>query len=869
MSLPFPDDESDALELTSDDQDVTRFAADGDLGNDHEFELSHDDGASVDAEVIGVLGEYLLLEPIGRGGMGQVFRAEHRTMNREVAVKILGKQIAGRRDTLERFFAEIRAVAKLMHPNIVTAFDAGSLGDTHYLVMELVTGDVLSSRVRRQGPLTTSEAVSVLLQSARALAYAHKQGIIHRDIKPSNMMFTEDGVLKILDFGLAQLGKERASTNSAKMLMGTPEYMSPEQIENPEQVDARSDLYSLGATLFYLLTGKAMFSGEPMQVARAQLYQKPVPLFTVRGDVDLRLDSVFSKLVAKDPQDRYASATELLDSLDSMHLLSGTVTGSALRRGSYRLASDSPTSVAFDKSTLAKKSQIIAIDLGMTASTAAYFDPEIGPRVIAVGGGTPHMRNMLWSRDGQIKVGPEAVALRHTEPENIFHSAQRWLGAEHIAKPFGGRKAPPEVLVAAVLKQLLRYAASVSDSSSSAIVTVPSCYDQMHRRAIRNACRIAGIDLMQLIDKPLAAALSWLDVNYRLSGSAHHTSEPFSARLLVVHLGGTGLEASVVQVRDTVAQQVGVCGHWKLGAQRWQAKLAEQFAAELLRKTGKSIRDDVAAATRLQRTVELAVDRLASAHQVDVRFDWLDCKLQQTLTQEDFLAICPELSSALQQTIVKACAAAKTDLADVDQVLLAGSILHMKPVQALVKSLLPRRLPVSKIERSEFARGAAIQARHLGSLSTKDRVTPRALGCTAYDIALLAESKQGGKTTPRVLLEKAEGLPASSSHTVRARPVGRQETQPTLQLIESSSLGDSSWLKLGAVKPSELFPLRPADDPLQLRLEMDENGILESSLIWPAGNRQARIPSSSDPEMSDESLRAWRQWLETVMLCSE
>ncbi len=284
---------------------VTRMSSHDDHADDCDFVV--DEAAQQDASgPLGLLGEYLLLERIGAGGMGEVFRAEHRTMNRHVAVKILSRKIADNPQLLERFFHEIRAVAKLMHPNIVTAFDAGSHGGIHYLVMELVEGEMLSRRVARLGPLATNEVVQVLHQAADALDYAHRMGIVHRDIKPGNMILTHDGRLKILDFGLATFSKNASESQSEKKLfMGTPEYMSPEQVEHPDSVDGRSDLYSLGATLFYMIAGRTMFSGEQMQVALAQLRQKPPALYEVRSDVDLRLDAIFQRLVAKRPDDRF------------------------------------------------------------------------------------------------------------------------------------------------------------------------------------------------------------------------------------------------------------------------------------------------------------------------------------------------------------------------------------------------------------------------------------------------------------------------------------------------------------------------------------------------------------------------------------
>ncbi len=876
-------------------EDATRFvSAEGaELVDADDFELS-EHAVTGDVGSIAVLGEYLLLEQIGAGGMGRVYRAEHRTMNRQVALKILSRDISSHPGLLDQFFSEVRAVAKLMHPNIVTAFDAGSIDGKHFLVMELVQGEVLAERLRRMGPMSSGEAAHVLEQAAVALGYAHRMGIVHRDIKPSNLMLTLDGTLKILDFGLARLGNAPIDPAQRKIFMGTPEFMSPEQIENAEQVDGRSDLYSLGATLYYLLTGKPMFGGDKMQVAVAQLRQKPQPLYLARGDIDLRLDSIFQKLVAKSPADRYASADSLLDSIVSLNLAASPARPGLFHRGVGRLPGELPTSDMLGHSTLAKKSQVVAIDLGMLVSTVAYFDADQGPQIIPQGDGNmQHLRNMLWSSGREIRIGAAAQALRQQHPEQVVHSLQRWIGMSQVNWTLAGRRTPPEVLLAVLLKHLLASADKATDASQHAIVTVPACYDQMHRRAIRNACRIAGVQLVQLLDKPLAAALAWLDVDARLS-NLPGTQAAVNTKLLFVHLGGTGLEASVLHASGWEVKQLGVAGSWKLGSLRWQNMLTEYFVGRLKELTGRSVKEDLPAATRLQRTVELALDRLTRSSRVEVKFEWQGASIQQTITQEGLVKIAPELCKAIEQTIRQACAIAKTDVGEIDHILLAGSLMRMEPIQQLVKRCVPHRPAVTEMEKADFARGAAIQSQHYNSLSLKKELLPRAVGCMAYDVALLAVDPTTSKAGPRVLLERSTPLPASMTRTLRPSSlnggtipsgtvagsaelsdavVGNTPSSgavatafPSLQIIESSSPGSTHWLALGKVQPDELFPERRAGEPLRLVMEVDESGILETSLSGSEGKRRVQLPHTSDPTLSDADIEQWHSWLETTML---
>ena len=265
--------------------------------------------------------------------------------------------------------------------------------------------------------------------------------------------------------------------------------------------------------------------------------------------------------------------------------------GSTFVKGIGRLLGEQSTSISTKTSTFATKIQPVAIDLGMLASTIAYCDPQGMPQIFEPRTGSGlHLRNMLWSDGEHIKVGSDASEMRKTQPDRIFHSLQRWIGAKEISRTLGGRQATPEVLIAAILQQLMTSARGTLPNTTHAVVTVPSCYDQMHRRAIQVACQIAGIELLQLLDKPLAVALAWADVQSKFSNQTE--SKPRT--LLVVHLGGTGMEASVIRAAGSVVQSLGSCGDWQLGSLLWQSQLTSFFAQQLQELTGKSIREDLA-----------------------------------------------------------------------------------------------------------------------------------------------------------------------------------------------------------------------------------------------------------------------------------
>lgn len=273
------------------------------------------------------LGPYVLEAWLGAGGMGTVYRARHERMKRTVAVKILHGARTARPDQQRRFQREIEVAARLRHPNIVTAFDAGEQGGVTYLVTEYIEGEDLSRLVPRVGPLPVKQAVALIRQAALGLAHAHAQQIIHRDVKPSNLLLGQDGVVRVLDVGLARALTEADVDTSSSFtpnsaashalteaggLMGTVDYMAPEQAADPRTADARADVYSLGCTLYFLLTSQPPYRGAtPQAVLLAHRQASLPPLRALRPEVSLGLERVVHCMLAKDPSSRYPDMTAL------------------------------------------------------------------------------------------------------------------------------------------------------------------------------------------------------------------------------------------------------------------------------------------------------------------------------------------------------------------------------------------------------------------------------------------------------------------------------------------------------------------------------------------------------------------------------
>lgn len=257
------------------------------------------------------LGQYRILDEIGRGGMGQVFKAEHDMMGRVVAVKVLPRA-KSTPDTEAAFQREIRMLARLDHDNLVRALDAGHDGNVYYLVTEYVPGLDLRRQVMKYGPLDVHPAASVISQAARGLAYAHDQGLVHRDVKPGNLLVTREGRVKVLDLGLAGSIFEAESMRLGRCV-GTMDYMAPEQIRDPDSVGPAADIYSLGCTLYFAVTGQLPFpGGDRKEKARRHLQERPRPVRAIEPRVSPELARVVEAMMEKAPEDRIASAAEVI-----------------------------------------------------------------------------------------------------------------------------------------------------------------------------------------------------------------------------------------------------------------------------------------------------------------------------------------------------------------------------------------------------------------------------------------------------------------------------------------------------------------------------------------------------------------------------
>ncbi len=301
------------------------------------------DPASTQSLLLGALGEYQLLAKLGRGGMGTVYKAIHTKLDRVVALKVLSRSRSDDEKAIARFEREMKAIGRLDHPHIVRAHDAREIEGKPVLIMEYVEGLDLGKLVRRLGPLPVANACELARQAALGLQYAHENGLVHRDVKPSNLMLTPEGEVKVLDLGLARFHLEHADgeeVTGTGQAMGTADYMAPEQASDSHAVDIRADIYSLGCTLYKLLTGRAPFAGPEYRGSFEKMtahVQEPVPpIRELDPEIPEELAAVLDRMLAKEPDERFATPQQVADVLEPFCIecdLAGLVVRAAAAAG--------------------------------------------------------------------------------------------------------------------------------------------------------------------------------------------------------------------------------------------------------------------------------------------------------------------------------------------------------------------------------------------------------------------------------------------------------------------------------------------------------------------------------------------------------
>lgn len=906
-----------------------------------------------------VMGGYRVGKRLGRGGMGEVFLAEHRSMGRTVALKVLPSRWLNHAGSIERFNDEIRAASRLMHPNIVTAFDAGQAEGIHYLAMEFVDGKTLSQIVAEEGPMSIGDATSAIRQAAFALHHAHAAGIIHRDVKPSNLMRSREGTIKLLDLGLARFSRQwhtaqeskpspgresrtssppslaggdpprqpsdqylgespypsrsnleiasddnslRLMSSPKRSLMGTLAFISPEQLEDPESADARSDQYSLGCALFYLLVGHPPFPGEMIDQVYGHRHGEIPDLMSYRRDVDLTLTNIVSRMLAKLPAERYGSMDEVARAMAPYDNDRSTPAW-VLDFSHRKIDEEGSTSNEISASTGAirpKFLSVLGIDLNATHAATAFGRP--GGRIqVGWPAGTPDKPQPLFrmavaesrrpdgSEFGELRFGQDAYDLRPEYPHRVSHCQMLYFGRRDMVRPIAGRMCPPVITTALCLRHLVGWTL-MNDCSSvegahlagahvvgphpglaappgtinqvlgnnwqrheswpaAVAITVAGCYDQLHRRGVHTAARVAGLPSVRLIDRGLAIA------RYAFENSLDEQTNEIS---LYVGLTAQALDVAVIRRRGSKIEQLASAGHWHRGALAWSSRLVEMIQSKLIDRPQRAPshtldRSQLIYATKIQMAGERAMKSLLLLPQSKIEIRHEGKTESVTLSRTLWLDACGDLMDAVEQAITLACTRAGVTTADLSRCLAQGSILRLPAIRQRVFSSLGT-LPVEFFDATNAAEGAAacLQAElpgHRGSVLPAQSRAARSVG---FVVA-------GAHGKRKILPVIARGTP-TPARTNRQLGGTAKDDHLTLALVESSGVHDEAWQSLGRhrieVDSSEQTPTR------KIGFEIDINGLLSVHMERPDLGRTVRLPALPELSVGADQWEDWREWVE-------
>jgi len=810
-----------------------------------------------------VLGEYVLLRKIGSGGMGRVFKAKHQTMERIVAVKMLPAETMRDPEAVRRFRREVKAAAKLFHPNIVTAFDAREEKGIHYLVMEYVEGHPLSRLVEDHGPLTIEKAADYILQSARGLEYAHSRDVVHRDVKPSNLILTHDGVIKILDMGTARFPGETSgevNLTQSGIIMGTVNYMSPEQARDSRRVDHRTDIYSLGCTFHYLLTGDSLYQRDNMVQTLLAHAEQPIPkLSEMVRKAPLWLDHVFERLVAKRPEDRFQTMGELIDELERTQ--SGKDDSSQ-----FSIYPQAPTTTIGEPAEpVAETSTALGIDLGTTTCRVAHSGPRQPPTVVADSQGRTNIPSVVYVDGLNVHVG-ETPRKSERTPDNKplpAYAVKRSVGQNFFPEPLADSLYPPEVLIALLLNRMFEDGQRRALGVGQTVVSVPACFDENRRKSIQDAAFIAGIETVDFINEPMAAVLDYAN-NEELFDDIDSEEDPQS--LLIVNIGGGFCDLAMMEIKSTAVAVKAARGDVQLGGDDWDKCLVNYVAEEVVKKGALDPRTDKALAAKLARACEKAKQALSSRRQTRLRFD-LKGPVQVTVERDHFEKLSKDLVERVRALIEQTMADVETDFASLDVILLAGGSTRMPMIRDLLSEMSGDQVDIVNLDDLSTVRGAAFYAKQLLAKRTGETPSVQIFDVNTHSLGVVGIDRRTGKECNAILIPRNTHLPVITKRSFKTKRHGQDSV--LIQIIQGESLKPQECARVGTCLIEHLPKNQPPGSPVTVEFQYDTNGRLAIYIESPTTGYRATKELTRARGMSNVDLQRWREWLETMVLCSD
>jgi molecular chaperone DnaK len=852
-----------------------------------------------------VLGNYVVLEKIGQGGMGHVYKAQHRRMKRVVALKVLSPTEHDAQVALKRFQREVEAAAKLVHPNIVTAYDADESDGHCFLVIEFVDGPDLATLVERNGPFSVALAVDCIMQAARGLAYAHSLGIVHRDIKPQNLLLDSSGTVKILDMGLARfvgVGPEDGAVSLESLtqcneIVGTVDYMSPEQVNGAKNLDHRTDIYSLGGTLFRLLTGRPPYRGETTFEKLLAHVKADIPsLVMERSDVPAQLELAFRRMMAKDPAVRFSSMNEVIAELSlcrveppnaaparetTAHGGKGPVALTQRLSRSAQTTETVPTlpvtpaqegtdnhqvqretvHVSRPAATLggapsSSRIPAVGIDLGTTYSAIAVLDELGRPHSLVNSEGDKITPSVMLFDAAEVVVGKEAVKAMATDMERVAECPKRQLGQRMFPKMLGGRQYPPEALEAWVLNKLRRDAMRLIGDFDKVVITVPAYFDEVRRKATQDAGYIAGFDVIDIINEPTAAAVAF---GFQQGFLTPGNDGGQRRNILVYDLGGGTFDVTVMEIGGTDFVTLATDGDMQLGGRDWDQRLVDHVAEEFIRKYSHDPREEPNSLGRLWRECEDVKHTLSARGKASISCDFMDRAVRIDVTRQTFQEITQDLLDRTAFTTRQTLSSAGLEWSDVDRVLMVGGSTRMPAVIEMMRELSGKEPDCSISPDEAVAHGAALHAGIL--LDTFQGKTPkfRIKNVNSHSLGVAARHSKTKLQRNAILIPRNTPLPATAKREFKTHKAGQKSIR--VEIVEGESASPEDCSQIGDCSVRQLPPDLPRQTPIEVCFQYEENGRLNVAVNVKGMDEKLQHEITRENSMTQEQLDAWRKYI--------
>ena len=817
------------------------------------------------------VGRYRLDELVGTGGFGQVWRGFDPQLQRVVAIKIPRPDRLVLPDQTEWFLGEARKVASLRHPGIVPVHDVGQDGDWCFIVSDFVEGGNLAQRIAGGCP-SWEESARLVSEVADILQYAHDQGFVHRDIKPANIMLDTPGHPYLVDFGVALSKSERKG--DVLDTAGTLSYASPEQVwEGAGKIDSRADLYALGLVFYELLTGRHPFAAKkPNDLLAAILHHLPKSTRFVDPDIPPPIDEFCLRLLAKEPDNRFQSAQELasalrevLESEDGGSHLRKTPSRPEQKRGSSNQPDSSgptmraiptpPTPASTDRQPP------VGIDLGTTYSVVAYLDGTGRPATVTNSTGDLLTPSAVAFEEGTVIVGKEAVRSSVFIPDKFTECFKRDMGRPSFRRPVVGQHVPPEVLNAFLLDRLRQDAEKQLGPVRRVVITVPAFFDETRRKATQAAGKLAGLEVLDIINEPTAAALAFGYGRSLMAGPG--SAKELNERVLVYDLGGGTFDVTLIEIKGNHFRTLATDGDVQLGGKDFDERLVNHVASQFLAQHGSDPRSDAQDAAQLWLDAQDAKHALSERLKTTMTCVHSGIRMRVEVTRETFEKLTRDLLGRTEFTASLVLKQARLAWSDVDRILLVGGATRMPMVGEMLRRLSGKDPDRSQSADEVVAHGAALYAGMLmADGSSQQKLRFELVNVNSHSLGVIGVITKTRERANAIVIPKNTPLPCRRVRYFRTAKANQASV--CVPVVEGESLRPEQCIALGQCIVRDLPPGLPGGTRVEVEFRYATNGRLSVSARIPAVRQSATVEVAPKEHRKLGSLSDWEK-----RLCSD